>query len=164
MREWIAGIIIFIGFVMTTVAAYCTILLWLVFNIPLLYTAKLFILYGPSLFLSGIWVGLMGLTLIIAFGKSGGEFAFIAAWGFGPLVGVFYPVEMFPSWLQQISNLFPMTYIFKSMRSFILHNDLSFHYIYMSYALNAVYLCLMGIVFYYAFVRAKKHGLIKLLQ
>lgn len=163
VREWLMGIVIFVGMIISSIIIYCIMLSWLFFHgVSILKMLKLFVLFGPSLFLSGIWIGLIGLICVILLGKSAGEFTFIAAWGFSPFVGAFYPIDILPSSLHYISYALPMTYVFQSVRNMILHNQFSYHLLGISYLLNILYLSCLLSLFYYGFSRSKEKGLVRL--
>lgn len=77
------------------------------------------------LFLFGIALGILGITIVLRFGPSAEWYVWPMTAALSPLVGVLYPVSVLPTWLQSISYLLPPTYVFEGMRSILMQGTYS---------------------------------------
>jgi ABC-2 type transport system permease protein len=59
--------------------------------------------------------GILGAAMILGF-RTSGPLARIVLAGSGLLGGVYYPTEVIPSWIQTLSQLFPLTYGLRALR------------------------------------------------
>ena len=160
--EWICGVALF-NFLLSIInALYCISLIVLFYKISILLSLKILIIFGPPLFISGIWLGFTSLHVIAYFGKRAQELSWIIAWFFAPLSGAFYPIDVFPSWIQKISYLFPMTYIFEGLRNYLMHGINPTHHVIVAYALAIPYASIAIGIFVLIFNRTKVKGLVRL--
>lgn len=162
LSEWITGAILFdlmIGFFN---AFYCMLLIFGLYRISLLTILKILVIFGPPLFISGLWLGFMALFAIANFGKRAQEMGWILAWFFSPLCGAFYPINVFPKWVQTISYCIPMTYVFEGLRNYIMYGTNPSYYLLYAYALSILYAITAIIIFVWIFNRTKIRGLSRL--
>lgn len=75
-----------------------------------------------------------------------------------PLVCVYYPVAVLPSWLQPLAWALPPTYVFESMRSLLIEHRLPGSLMLESLSLNLIYLCAAGVSFLWLFGQARDQG------
>jgi ABC-2 type transport system permease protein len=162
LYEWIIGIIIFTAFVTTFVACCSVSLIWLIYHLSLVKLMTAFLLFAPPLFISGIWLGFVGLQVIVTFGRRATEIGFIVGWFFMPFSGAFYPIEALPAWARAISSFLPMSYVLEGMRNYILTDANPVPYLIKGYALALLYATLSVALFVYAFNRSKIKGLRRL--
>jgi len=162
ISEWISGVILFSSILISFTNLYCMGLIYLFYNIPVFKMLWVTLLFAPPLFLSGIALGFFCLQIIVSLGKRAQELAFILSWFFAPLCGAFYPLDILPEWIQQISYCFPMAYAFEGMRNYMIHSINPANYIIISYALSAVYLAVAVALFIFFFNRTKIKGLARL--
>lgn len=162
ISEWITGIILFDCILMAITNVYCMGLISLFYNISLIKMLWVVLLFAPPLFLSGIALGFFCLQIIASLGKRAQELAFILSWFFAPLCGAFYPLDILPLWIQQISYCFPMAYAFEGMRNYMIHGINPVTYIGVAYGLSFLYLAVAITLFIVLFNRTKVKGLARL--
>lgn len=71
------------------------------------------------LFLGGIALGIFGTSLVLRFGPSAEWFIWPLPAILTPFVGVFYPIETLPTWMQYVAQILPPTYVFEGVRAII---------------------------------------------
>lgn len=162
LYEWLCGILCFAAFIVVLVNVYCITLIKLLYGVPVLLIVKAFFTFGPPLFISGIFLGSIGLSLLAYFGKRIAEMTWIIGWGFSPLSGVFYPVDVLPLWIQKISYCLPMTYVFKALRHFLEHGVVQHQWLIKAYFLAVVYSLVGLLIFFFVFKKSKQQGLTRL--
>ena len=160
--QWIIGVLLFVLLLSIVVITYLFMLISLFYDISILSLFKNFIIFAPSLFLSGISIGFLILSIIIYFGLRANEIAYVIMWSFMPFCGAFYPVENLPHWAQKISAFIPMSYAFKGMREYILNHANPLSYLIKSSVLSLIYGCLFLLLFFYMFNKSKNKGLSRL--
>jgi ABC-2 type transport system permease protein len=107
-------------------------------------------------------LGFFSLALIIRFGQRIQTFAGVIGWIFAPMCGVFYTMDVLPSWMQMIGFLLPMSYIFKSIHAYMLHGIMPISTLLSSFWINAVYLFASLFFLKCMFARALQRGLARL--
>ena len=65
-------------------------------------------------------IGLISAAFFVVF-KQGSPISFVMSTASGLLGGVFYPVNVLPSWLEPLSNLLPITHALEAMRQVMLN-------------------------------------------
>jgi ABC-2 type transport system permease protein len=162
IREWICGVLLFDLIFSLLVIFYCIGLIVLFYSIPLLTILKVFILFAPPLMISGAWLGFMTLHIITYMGKRAQELGWILAWFFSPLCGVFYPIDVFPAWVQKISYCLPMTYVFEGLRNYLMHDISPARNLIIAYMMGITYALAAIGIFAWLFKRTKIQGLARL--
>jgi ABC-2 type transport system permease protein len=119
LPEYLAGLI------MTSIA---TSLLGLVFMLVFASLAfgYSFFMFGLSLipmllilFLFGIAVGIVGVTMVLRLGPASEWLVWPIPAIISPFVGVFYPIATLPGWMQMMSRALPPSYVFEAMRGML---------------------------------------------
>ncbi|OGB83575.1 hypothetical protein A3F66_04360 [candidate division TM6 bacterium RIFCSPHIGHO2_12_FULL_32_22] len=160
--QWLIGVLLFVTILSIVVIFYLVIVIKLFYTVSVLALLKNFIIFAPLLFLSGISIGFLILSIIIYFGMRANEIAFVIIWSFMPFSGVFYPIENLPNWAQKISYYIPMSYIFTAMREYILDGINPLSNLVKSGILTLVYGTLFLALFFYMFNKSKNKGLTRL--
>jgi ABC-2 type transport system permease protein len=114
--------------------------------------------------MAGTSFGLLAGTLILIGGARFQSLVYMIGWGFAPLGGIFYPINVLPEWVQFIASWFPLMYIFDAVRSFIETNMITWNFIYKALALNIIYVILSAIIFMTAFKYSRNRGLSRLIE
>ncbi len=161
-HEWISGIVIYNGLMMTMTSLFSMVLIYLLYDVSLWYVFSTFLIFLPPLFLSGIWLGFTNLQIVVTLGKRGVELGFVAAWFLMPFSGAFYPVDVLPRWGQMLSACLPMSYVFTGMRNYLMHQQDPTSYLIKGYALSILYALCAVFLFIYLFNRSKRNGLARL--
>lgn len=157
-HEFLAGILatgfikIFASFIVTSIIAW------------LLYTFNIFSL-GPSLLpfvlnllFSGWVFGIFATAVILRYGVGAEVLAWGIAFAIQPFAAVFYPVSVFPQWLQSIAGFLPLSHVFEGMRSVITTGQIPVTELAWAFGLNFGYLFAAVSFFMYMFRIARQRG------
>jgi ABC-2 type transport system permease protein len=160
--EWICGITLFHMLIMGLITLSSMITIFALYQVPVWFMIRTFIIFSPPLFLSSLWLGFTALQIVVTFGKRSVEIGYVLAWFFMPFSGAYYPVEALPLWAQKVSSLLPMSYIFKGMRGYIMYQQDPTPYLIQGYVMGLVYATCAILLFIYCFNRSKRNGLARL--
>ena len=85
-----------------------------------------FLMYGLAaipfvavLFLFGISLGIMASALVLRVGPSAEWFIWPIPALISPFAGVFYPLDILPTWMQVVARILPPGYVFQNLRSIV---------------------------------------------
>jgi len=134
----------------------------LLFNSSILSLGIPLVAMAGSLLLSGWILGMILMSFLFFSGKKGVGMAFVICWSLVPFSCVYYPLEVFPLFLQKIVWFIPMTHIFTATRTILITDGYVWMSIAISYGLNFIYLILASAFFVFMFNRSKKRGLARL--
>ena len=130
----------------------------------LLYAFNLFAL-GPvvvaffaALMLMGWAVALGVVSLILRHGAGAEALAWSVLFGLTPFAAVFYPGAVLPAWLQPVSLSLPAAHVFEGMRAALMEGRIAWGHLAAAFALDAVWLAVMGFVFMRQFQSARVRG------
>lgn len=112
------------------------------------------------LFLFGISLGIVGCALVLRLGPSAEWFVWPIPAIISPFVGVFYPVETLPTWMQAIGRAMPPTYVFAGVREVVAGGAVSYGSLGIGAALALVSILLASWLFARVFRYAVRGGLI----
>jgi len=132
----------------------------LVFNTTFLqnYSVLTFIGFISILALFAWSMGLVIMGIIFLYGTR----IQALAWGFiavvQPLVAVFFPVSVMPLWLQTISYLFPVTYLFEINRLLIVGFTYPASYMAIAALLSVLYFIISLYIFKHFFAASQLSG------
>lgn len=160
--EWMGGIVLYNIFTTCLTFTYCTGLIYLLYGLSPLMLLSKFILFAPSLFISGLAIGFLCLAIIAYCGKRAQELCFVFSWFFSPFSTAFYPREVLPLWAQHISDILPMSHVFTGMRVAMIHNGDPTAYLIKGYLMSVAYLLAAILIFICAFNKSKNRGLARL--
>lgn len=73
--------------------------------------------YLLILFLFGIALGIMAVSLVLRLGPAAEWFIWPIPALIAPFVGVFYPLSTLPAWMRAAGRLLPPSYVFEAMRA-----------------------------------------------
>lgn len=131
-----------------------------------------FFIFGLSFLVYG-WVAWVSLIVLLLFGISFGILAISIMLRFGPsaewliwplpavlscFVGIFYPIEILPSWMQVISRILPASYVFELLRQIVLRQPLNYANLIISFVLVFIYLAFFSWIFYLIYINSLKTG------
>lgn len=162
--EWVLGMMLLglVRIVLTLV--FCSLVVWLTYGFSILLLGWYLVPIFFSLLISGWMMGCFTSSLLVTWGRRIGIFAWVTSWVVAPFCGVFYPVDVLPHWMQYVSTVFPMTYVFTAIHEYVYTGIFSMALLYKSFALNGVYFVATILLFKYSFERAKIYGLTRLEQ
>lgn len=159
ISEWTCGVLLLSLCKLAISIAFGTLVVYLLYALNVYAVGWLFLPFAALLFVFGWSLGFCASALIVYFGHRIEMFAWMIAFLFAPFSAVFYPVDILPPWAQVISWALPTTYVFEGMREILKGNSLPFYYMWMSLALNIVYLALSVAFFNWMLTKARIKGL-----
>lgn len=163
IREWVTSMMIFGLLKMSLALLFGIILALLLYSTNLFHYGLLLIPFTASLLMMGWVVGFAMAGLIIRFGFKVQAFAWTMVPLFIPFSAVYFPVSTLPFWAQKVAMFVPTSYIFEGMREILFTGNLSYDKLFISFALNIVYLILSIWFFVWMFNKSKKLGLGRLI-
>lgn len=113
-----------------------------------------------SLMMMGWWMGTIINGFLLRFGFKIEAFAWALVYVFNPLSGVFYPLEVMPSWMRNVALFLPSSYIFEGMRQVLLEGFMDIDGLFISLALNIVYSIVALIIYYLLFRSTLRSGML----
>ncbi len=164
MGEWIIGIILYTMIMMFMTTLFAMTLIYFFYTVSIMQVISTFLIFFLPLFFSGIWLGFTILQILIILGKRGMELAFVVAWFLLPFSGAFYPIDVLPHWLQVVSSVFPMNYVFEGMRGYLMHQQDPTWHLVKGLILSILYAAASIALFVYCFNRSKQKGLARLVD
>jgi ABC-2 type transport system permease protein len=162
ITEWIAGVTFFSFLLSLFTAFYCIGLMMLFYSVSFWQMVKVFIMFAPPLFICGIFLGFLGLQVLVTCGKRARELMYIFAWAAAPFCSAFYPREVLPTWAQVINYCLPMSYVFEGMRNYLFHGINPLPSILFGLTMAIAYAGLAIMIFAYLFNKSKNKGLARL--
>ena len=111
-----------------------------------------------SLYFFGITLGLLVTSGLLRYGPAFENIAWSSLFLLAPLGCVYYPLSILPEWLQVLTKILPLVYIFEEVRSILLNNVVNYSNIVIALELNLIYLVGAIVIFYLAFYGAREKG------
>ena len=111
-----------------------------------------------TLYIFGVTLGLLVTSGLIRFGPSFENIAWASLFFLAPLGCIYYPIEILPFWLQIISKLLPLVYIFEEMRNILIYDIINYFQIFKAIFLSTLYFVLGVAIFYLSYNGAKNRG------
>ena len=112
------------------------------------------------LFLFGIAFGILACAIVLRFGPAAEWLIWPIPAMIAPFVGVFYPLSVLPSWMQQVAFFLPPAHIFESMRTIISGGQVPYAVLVYSACLDVLYVGGACWFFTRTYRRAVRTGLI----
>lgn len=162
MIEWALGTICYFAFMVVTVGLTNILCIYAFYDLPISEVLYYYMLFFPPLFFCGIWLGFSCVQIVVLAGKRGIELSFVTIWLLLPFSGAYYPLEILPAWAQKVGALFPLSYIFTGMRTYLMHGQNPTPYLIKGYVLSITYAFFAICLFIYLFNRSKQKGLARL--
>ena len=111
-----------------------------------------------SLYTFGITLGLFVSAGLLRFGPSFENIAWSSLFLLAPLGCIYYPIEILPEFFQKVARILPLVYLFEEARNILINNTYDYKNILYAFYLNAIYLIIGILLFYYSFSEARKKG------
>jgi len=135
-------------------------LAWLLYSFNIFTLGLSLVPLIINLVIMGWAVGIITTALILRFGQE----AEVLAWGvalfFQPVSAVFYPVAVLPGVLKAIALFVPASHVFEGMRMIVAGKPFPVEELVWAAGLNAVYMVLSVLFFYWNFKAVKRKGLL----
>jgi len=103
-------------------------------------------------------IGMGTMAVILRYGGGGAALAWGLPFLIQPFSAVFYPIDVFPSWLQIVAYALPSSYIFESMRAVLRTGSADPFMLLTAFGLNIVYLTAAAAFFGWMLQRARHRG------
>jgi ABC-2 type transport system permease protein len=103
-------------------------------------------------------VGLGTMALVIRYGVAGEALAWGLPFLIQPFAAVFYPIDVFPPWLQLVARALPPSYIFESMRLVLRTGAADASMLLTALVLNIIYLAAGAVFFGWILRHARRQG------
>ena len=132
------------------------------------------VFYSYSLFDLGFWLlaffflllfcgyalGLLVAGLVLRYGQGAESLAWVGVFAISPLSGIYYPLDVLPTWVQPLALILPPSYVFEGMRALVIENVVRLDLLGKALLWDGIYLSL-GIWFFLRTISyAKDKGLI----
>jgi ABC-2 type transport system permease protein len=157
--EWIMALVT-LGVIKSILSfSFALFIAYILYAINILPYAFYLIPFSILLIMTGWSIGFFITALIMRFGTRIQTFAWTVPWVISPFSAIYYPVAILPNWAQKISGILPTSYIFEGMREVINTGNLDPLKIYISLALNVIYLILSIYCLKSSFNKLMKRGL-----
>jgi ABC-2 type transport system permease protein len=133
-------------------------LAWLLYGFGIFAMGPVVVLFFIALTITG-WAVALGVTaLILRHGAGAEALAWSVVYGLTPFACVFYPLSALPAWVQPVALALPLAHVFEGMRAALLEGRVAWGHLGAAFALDAVWLALMGWVFLRQFQAARVRG------
>jgi len=111
-----------------------------------------------SLYIFGVTLGLLVTSGLIRFGPSFENIAWASLFFLAPLGCIYYPIEILPEWLQLISKILPLVYIFEEMRNILINDMINYYSIFKGAMISFLYFIFGVVIFYISHSGARDRG------
>lgn len=112
------------------------------------------------LFLFGIALGILGCAIVLARGPSSEWFIWPIPAVISPFVGVYYPIETLPHWMQTVATILPPRYVFENLRAVLHGGQANLTELSLGILLAIGYIIVASAVFLRVYRKAMRTGLI----
>ena len=131
---------------------------WLLFRYSIFSMGFPLIAFFVNLIVLGWSIGLAVSGMVLRWGLGAESLCWAGIFLIAPLSGVYYPISVLPEWLQPIAFALPSSYVFEGMRAVLIDGVMRWDYLWLSIALNAVYLFIGFGLFLLIFRDARSRG------
>ncbi len=112
------------------------------------------------LYLFGIALGIFGCAIVLARGPSSEWFIWPIPALISPFVGIYYPLETLPYWMQSVATILPPSYVFEGLRTTLAGAPFDFARLALGICLALLYILLASVFFTRVYRKAMRTGLI----
>lgn len=115
------------------------------------------IAFFVNLIVMGWAIGLVMAAIVMRHGLGAESIAWGAIFIVQPITGVYYPIEVLPSWLQHVAVFLPSSHVFAGMRSALFDHVFRADLLFKAMALNSVFIAAAVGIFlaYYRIARVR---------
>ncbi|MCX7661326.1 MAG: ABC transporter permease, partial [Candidatus Omnitrophica bacterium] len=158
LKEYLAGLILSSLIVGSIALGIMVFIACFIFGLSFLAYGWVALFSLIILLLFGISFGILAISIMLRFGPSAEWLIWPLPAVLAPFVGIFYPVEILPSWMQGISRVLPASYVFESLRQVVLRQTLNYTHLGISFILVCGYLAFFSWLFYLIYIDTLKSG------
>ncbi len=138
--EFIAGQMLFSLVKQCMTITGLAIVAYVVFGFSILSVGASLPIHFLLLMIFGWVVGMTSLAFILRYGTRIQSVAWGLIYIIQPVIGVFYPISIFPGWVQTLAYAIPPTYVFESARVSVSVGTPRWDYLGIALALDMMYL------------------------
>ncbi len=160
ISEYIGGMVLSSVATSSVGLAVMLILSTTVFSLSFLAYGVLLVPFILVLFLFGIAMGVLGISVVLRYGPAAEWFVWPIPALVSPFAGVFYPLSTLPPWMRVLSYALPPSYVFESMRTILRGGGVPLHALVWAVALAVLDVLLACGVFTWTYRYAVRNGLI----
>jgi len=131
-----------------------------VFGFPLFIYGSYLAMHILTLFLFGIALGIIGVSIVLRFGPSAEWLVWPIPAIISPFVGVFYPLSVLPEWMQYVGHALPPSYVFTGIRNVIAGGEISALTLMWGISLSIAYIFIAYGIFVMVYKKAVRSGLL----
>ncbi|MEO5373057.1 MAG: ABC transporter permease [Alphaproteobacteria bacterium] len=113
-----------------------------------------------NLLMTGWCIGLAVSALVLRFGLGAESMAWVLVFALAPLVGIYYPIDSLPVWLQPLAWATPPAHVFEGMRAIMFDGTVRLDHMAAAAGLNLFYLLTASLMFLKVFGIARQRGLL----
>tara|TARA_B100001248_G_scaffold4858_1_gene3509 strand:+ start:25 stop:816 length:792 start_codon:yes stop_codon:yes gene_type:complete len=128
------------------------------FGVSILKIGSPLIFLLITLYIFGVTLGLLVTSGLVRFGPSFENIAWASLFFLAPLGCIYYPIEILPDWLQNISKLLPLVHIFEEMRNILIYDIINYSQIIKAILIAFIYFAFGIVIFYLSYIGAKNRG------
>jgi len=160
IAEYVSGLVI--TSIATSLVGLVVMLLLatLGFGLSFLSYGLMLIPFLLVLFLCGIALGIFASAVVLRLGPASEWFVWPIPAVLSPFVGVFYPLDTLPAWMQWLAYALPPSYVFEGMRAIVTGGEFAAGNLFWGMALALLYIVLAGAFFVRIYRHAVRTGLI----
>src|SRR6185437_51782 len=160
VTEYVAGLVS-IGVTNSLVALVAMfVVAWAVFGLSFLAYGVAIAPFLLVLFLTGIALGVLGSGMVLRLGPASEWLIWPIPTLLAPFAGVFYPLNVLPTWMQVVSHALPPAYVFTGMRDVVAGKPAPWDQLAIGGGLALAYLALASLFFAAVYRFAIRTGLI----
>lgn len=160
--EWIIALMLLSVFRMAVVFVLSSIVIWFAFGCNVLLFGWWLIPIALLLLISGWSLGFISVALVLRWGQRVQNFSWAIGWAFAAFCGVFYSIDVLPTWMQIIGKSLPMTYTFKALHGYAATGTMPTHFLFTSLWLNILFFVIIVLFLHFMFRKATTIGLARL--
>jgi len=136
------------------------VLSWFLFAFNILIFNWTLLPFFLNLIFFGWTLGIISIAMILRWGQAAESLAWAVPFIIQPFAAVFYPVSIYPDFIQKIAWLIPCTPIFEGMRSVIQTGETPWSQLFLGMGVNIVWFVLACLLFWRVFETARDKGLL----
>lgn len=149
--------VLFVGGLMMLLA-------WLFYQVNLFAVGFALVPLAIALILFAWAIGTFIVGIVLRFGQGAESIAWMFAFFLQPFGAVFFPLSIYPQWLQGILWWIPLPHIFEALRAVFDGKGLPLEHVLWAFGLNVVYLIAGFMFFGFMFEKAREKGFLLKLQ
>jgi ABC-2 type transport system permease protein len=117
------------------------------------------LVFFANLMMTGWAVGLVVSALVLRYGLGAESLAWVLIIGLAPLCGIYYPISVLPSWLQDVAWGLAPSHVFEGMRTVMFGGPFPVNQLILATGLNLVYVAGAVLFFLHIYQIARVKGL-----